>query len=188
MGTCYCVCIGDLEKSDFVGKAEASYRNVEDCFRGKYLPLTVWGAQGYDTDKILQNCKDIIEDPVAGTCYCVNVGEKSDFQGKREEHKDMLTNGGSSAGNAADCQQQPLSTIFEALPPHALSLVAAAESLVESFVSAAVSAAAVSAAAVPPATGPVSAFIAGTRASAAVCAGTRAGARMRGGPGAASST
>ena len=50
---------------------------------------------------ILQNCKDIIEDPVAGTCYCINVGEKSDFQGKREEHKDMLTNGGSSGGNAA---------------------------------------------------------------------------------------
>ena len=53
MGTCYCVCIGDLEKSDFVGKAEASYRNVEHGYRGRYLPLKAWGAKGYDTDKIL---------------------------------------------------------------------------------------------------------------------------------------
>ena len=39
------------------------------------------------------------------------MGEKSDFQGKREEHQDTLTNGGSSAGNAADCQQQPSSPV-----------------------------------------------------------------------------
>jgi len=87
------------------GQKELIKNNCKDViangFRGEYLPLKVWETKGYDPKLIEENCTDTYEDPVAGLCYCVNVGSKSDFEGRRKEYKDTLSNGNSSGGNAA---------------------------------------------------------------------------------------
>jgi len=103
-GACWAK-VGDKhgnDLKDFVKKTveRSMYRRNEEGNTGRYLPLAAWEKLGYDPVLIATHCTDIMEDPVSGTTYCVNVVEKSNLRGKREEHKDTLTNGCPSGGHA----------------------------------------------------------------------------------------
>ena len=47
----------------------------EDMHKGKYLPLSVWAADGFDVDIIKANCTDIEEHKLLGTTYRVDIHE-----------------------------------------------------------------------------------------------------------------
>ena len=40
---------------------------------GKYLPLSVWERKGYDTERIVQNCKSVKDLPDQGKVYKLNI-------------------------------------------------------------------------------------------------------------------
>jgi hypothetical protein len=53
---------------------------------GTYLPLSVYKAQGYDTNLIERNCKDIKFDPVVGTVYRIAGIFIHPLSGRKKEH------------------------------------------------------------------------------------------------------
>ena len=61
---------------------------------GTFLPLTVYNQQGYDTDKIVQNCRpsDIEEHPVLGTTYRVAVRSLDRSAVDERERQHVLQN------------------------------------------------------------------------------------------------
>ena len=61
---------------------------------GTFLPLTVYYQQGYDTDKIVQNCRpsDIEEHPVLGTTYRVAVRSLDRSAVDERERQHVLQN------------------------------------------------------------------------------------------------
>ena len=63
---------------------------------GQYLPLKVWGTQGWDTAAIERSCEDWYDDPAYGRCYKVTIYSEESVHRDQEKIKQVLEAKGSA--------------------------------------------------------------------------------------------
>ena len=73
---------------DIMKKEYVEQRKIEES--GTYLPLSVYGSQGYDTDRIAKFCKDTRIHPELGLTYKVNLLTESTATMERKVRENML--------------------------------------------------------------------------------------------------
>ena len=62
-----------LKEHAIVTLTASKIERITGKIEGAYLPLSVYNAQGFDTESIRAHCTDTKQHPILGTCYRVNI-------------------------------------------------------------------------------------------------------------------